>query len=138
MEESDEKSDERGSKNKVVYPELSYKIVGLLFEVWDEIGWSHKEKYIQKAIALAFNNHGIRFKKEVKTDLKYHGDKIGVYFLDFLVEDKIVLEIKKREFFSQQDIKQIYSYLKATDLKLGIIVHFTSRGIRFKRILNLN
>ena len=67
-------------KGKVIYPELSYKIIGVLFEVWREIGFSHKEKYIQQAVASAFKKNNISFEKEVKTDLKFKNDKIGVYF----------------------------------------------------------
>jgi len=53
--------------------------------------FSHKEKYIQQAVASAFKKNNISFEKEVKTDLKFKNDKIGVYFLDFLVEGKVVL-----------------------------------------------
>jgi GxxExxY protein len=123
---------------KVIYPELSYKIVGMLFDVWREIGYSHKEKYIQSAIESVFRKNSIVFERELKTDLKFGNDKIGKYFLDFLVDGKIVLEIKKRDYFSKNDIDQVYSYLKTTGLKLGIISHFTRSGVRFKRILNLN
>jgi len=69
--------------------------------------------------------------------LKYRGREIGIYFLDFLIEDKIILEIKKREYFSKKDIDQVYAYLKATKLKLGIIAHFTKSGVKFRRVLNL-
>lgn len=99
--------------------------------------FSHKEKYIQQAVASAFKKNNISFEKEVKTDLKFKNDKIGVYFLDFLVEGKVVLEIKRKNYFSKHDIEQVYAYLKATGLKLGIIAHFTRKGVEFKRILNL-
>jgi len=69
--------------------------------------------------------------------IKFKNDNIGKYFLDFLVDDKIVLEIKKGDRFSRRDIEQIYGYLKATNLKLGIIANFTNNGIKFKRIINL-
>lgn len=124
-------------KDKVIYPELSYKIIGILFNVWREIGYSHKEKYIQKAIEIALETNNIPFQKELKVDLKFKDDKIGNYFIDFLIDNKIVLEIKKRDYFSRADIDQLYSYLKATRLKLGIISHFTRSGVKFKRILNL-
>ncbi len=128
---------EESYKGKVIYPELSYKIVGILFEVWREIGFSHKEKYIQQAIESAFKKNKVSFKREVKTDLKFKDDKIGIYFLDFLVENKIVLEIKRKNYFSKHDIEQVYAHLKVTGLKLGIIAHFTRKGVEFKRILNI-
>jgi GxxExxY protein len=66
------------------------------------------------------------------------GEKeLGIYILDFLYEDKIVIELKQGENFSRQDFKQIYAYLRATNLKLGLLIHFTRTGIKFKRIVNL-
>jgi len=116
---------------------LSYRIVGILFEVWNEIGYSHKEKYIEKAIAKSLIDNKIPFEEQLKVDLTFNGDKIGAYFLDFLIDNKIILELKKKDFFSKNDINQVYTYLKSTGLKLGIIAHFTSKGVRFRRILNL-
>ncbi|TSC52402.1 MAG: GTP-binding signal recognition particle [Parcubacteria group bacterium LiPW_39] len=122
---------------KVLYPELSYKIVGVLFEIWNEIGYSHKEKYIQSAIAKSLKCENLQFVEQLKANLFFKGEKIGLYFFDFLIENKIILEIKRREYFSKHDINQIYAYLKTSGLKLGIIACFTSKGVKFKRILNL-
>ena len=123
--------------DKIVYPELSYQIIGMLFEVWNGIGYSHKEKYIQSAIAKIFRENKIDFQEQIKIDLKFKDEKIGHYFFDLLIGNKIILEIKRREYFSKHDIDQVYSYLKTSGLKLGIIVCFSSRGIKFKRILNI-
>lgn len=125
------------NKGKVVYSDLSYEIVGTLFEVFNEMSYSHKEKYIQEAIANVLKKKGISFKKEVKSDIKFKDDRIGTYFFDFLIEDKIILEIKKRNYFSKKDIEQIFAYLKTANLKLGILAHFTQGGVKYKRIVNL-
>lgn len=58
--------------------------------------------------------------------------------MDFVIEGKIVLEIKVGEHFSKNNINQIYGYLKATDLKLGILANFTRTGVKYKRIININ
>ena len=124
--------------DKVIYPELSYKIIGVLFNVWNSVGYGHKESFYQKAIRKTLKDESIPFEEQVKVKVKYRDEEIGIYQLDFLIEGKIVLEIKKREFFSKKDIEQLYAYLKATKLKLGIIAHFTKSGVKFKRILNIN
>ena len=121
----------------VIYPELSYKIVGCLFNVWNDIGFGHKEKFYQNAIAIGLTDKNIDFEKEKSVKVKYKGENLGVYYLDFLIDNKIVLEIKVRNYFSKQDIDQLYKYLQATDLKLGIIAHFTKGGVKFKRVLNI-
>jgi GxxExxY protein len=120
--------------NKIIYPELSYRIVGILYSVFNELGYGYQEKYYQRALITAFGQASMKF-KYVK--LKYKEAIIGYYLADFLIEDKIILEIKVGDHFSQQYIAQTYAYLKATKLKLAILAHFTSKGIIFKRILNL-
>jgi len=121
----------------VVYPELSYKIVGILFEVYNQLGPGYQEKYYQRAIEAAFKTNKLTFKKQLSLDINFNNVKIGKYFLDFLVEDKIVLEIKKGNYFPKKNIEQVYAYLKLTGLKLAILANFTSNGIKFRRILNL-
>ena len=125
------------SNDKLVYPELSYKIVGLLYDVHNKIGGGHKEKYIQKGIELAFKKNKIIYQKELKCPLIYEGRTIGKYFLDFLVDNKIILEIKSGERFDKNYFNQVFSYLKANNLKLGILVNFTREKVRFRRVLNL-
>ena len=126
------------NKTEVIYPELSYKIIGILFTVWNIVGYGHKENFYQKSIVKELESANVLFKEQLKVKMVYKGKEIGIYFLDFLIDDKIVLEIKKREYFSKQDIDQLFSYLKATKLKLGIIAHFTKTGVKFKRVLNIN
>ena len=58
--------------------------------------------------------------------------------MDFLIEGKVVLEIKVGEHFSGSNINQLFGYLKATDLKLGILANFTRTGVKYKRIININ
>ena len=123
--------------DKIIYPELSYKIIGILFEVSNIIGPGFKEKHFQRAIEVAFNKYKIRFLRECPFRLRYHGKIIGRYYMDFVVEDRIVLEIKRGDYFSRQNIHQLKGYLEATGLKLGILANFTSSGLRYKRIINL-
>jgi len=127
----------QGGANKIIYKELSYKIIGILFDVFNEIGPGYKEKHYQKAIEVEFRKRGINFISQCPYKIRYKGDIIGSYYMDFLVEGKIVLEIKKGDFLSRKNINQINGYLRATGLKLGILVNFTSDGIKYKRILNI-
>ncbi len=62
----------------------------------------------------------------------------GRYYLDFLVENKVILEVKKGNYFSKRNIEQIKGYLKATDMKLPILVNFASTGVKFFRLLNIH
>jgi GxxExxY protein len=124
-------------RDDLIYPELSYKITGILFEVFNELGPGLRENYYQKAIAEELNKNNLIFKEQVFIPLKYNSKTIGKYFLDFLIEDKIVLEIKKGDFFRPSNMKQIVEYLKVTNLPLGLLANFTNAGVKIKRILNI-
>jgi GxxExxY protein len=121
----------------LIYPNESYKIIGLLFKVHDKLGHGLREKDYQIAIREIFTENSINFKEQVRAEMPLYNKKIKFYYLDFLVENKIIIEIKAQERFYKDNIAQVYSYLKAKDLKLGIIVNFTKRGVLFKRIVNI-
>lgn len=121
---------------KVIYPQLSYEIIGLVYKVYNEIGPGYQEKYYQRALALELKKEKIKFKENVFVSLTYQNKDIGRYYLDFLIENKIVLELKVGVRFYHRDYKQILAYLQKTNLKLGILVLFTKDGVKFKRIIN--
>ncbi|MBU4299040.1 GxxExxY protein [Patescibacteria group bacterium] len=125
-------------RKDLIYPELSYIIVGILFEVYNNLGPGYKEKYYQKAVAVALRDAKMFFKEQDYSPLIYKGRLVGNYFFDFLIDDKIILEIKSGEKFLKQNIAQTYSYLKLKNLKLGILANFTKEGLKFKRIVNLS
>lgn len=108
-----------------------------MFEVFNSVGFGHKEKFYQKSIANTFSENNIDFKEQLKAVVKYKGKEVGYYYFDFLVFNRIVIELKQKNYFSKKDIDQLYSYLKAMNLKLGLLVYFTKNGIRYKRIVNL-
>ncbi|HRY60189.1 MAG TPA: GxxExxY protein [Patescibacteria group bacterium] len=118
--------------------DLSYKIIGLCMKVHSELGKSYKEKYYQKALEISFKKNSINFVREIKFDLGFEDEKIGMSYLDFLVESKIVVELKVKPFINKVDIKQVLSYLKTTDIKLGLIINFGKDSLEYKRILNSN
>ena len=122
---------------KVIYKELSYKVVGILFEVYNELGFGYQEKYYEKAIEKILLKEKISFKRQAPFILKFRGEPIGKYYLDFIIDNKIVLELKKGNYFPKRNINQVKEYLKITGLKLAILANFTTTGVKFLRILNL-
>lgn len=124
--------------DKVIYKELSYKIVGILFDVYNELGYGYQEKYYDDAVAKALGLEHIGFKRQVTYNIKYKDNVIGQARLDYLIEEKIVLELKVGKYFTKQSFNQVKGYLKATNKKLAIMAIFTFKGVRFIRILNEN
>jgi len=124
------------NKEKLIYPELSYILMGILFEVHNKLGTKYQEKHYQKAIEIKFKELNIPFKREVKVNVDFGKEKLGDFFIDFIVDNKIILEIKKVWKITQDDIKQVLRYLKATDLKLAIIANFKHQRLEYRRVLN--
>lgn len=121
---------------EIIQKELSYKIIGILFEIHTGLGNHLQEKIYQKAIEEAFKLNKINFKRELKVDLIYKQKKIGYYYLDFLIEKCLVLEIKTVDSLKPADFNQVLSYLKANNIQIGILANFRSNRLLYKRILN--
>lgn len=121
---------------KIIHRELSYKIVGILFEVYNQLGYGYQEKFYEKAIAQLLLKEKIKFREQAPFNVTFQGKILGRYFLDFLIDDKIVLEIKKGHHFSKQNIEQVKGYLRVTKLKLAILANFMPDGIKYLRVLN--
>jgi GxxExxY protein len=126
-----------GAGEKIVYKELSYKIVGILYEVYNELGYGFKEIYYERAIKKCFVEKGIKFKEQIPFKLSFKGEVVGTFYLDFLVDDKIILELKKGNYFSKKNIEQVNEYLKIAGKNLAIIANFTPSGVNYKRIINI-
>jgi GxxExxY protein len=85
----------------------------------------------------ALKNKGLKFKRQLYCKVEYEGKRVGFYYPDYVVEDKIVLELKVRPRFSKRDFEQVKKYLKTETLKLGILATFCSDGVKFSRVVNL-
>lgn len=97
----------------LILPELSYKVVGALFEVFDELGYGFQEKHYYRAVKQALEKRDLKVKEQVRIPLQFRGYKIGDYYLDFLVNDELVLELKIGARFRKADFEQVKGYLKA-------------------------
>lgn len=125
-------------ESKLIYPELSYRIVGIVFRVYNQLGGGYQEKYFSRALAVAFEESGLKFEREKEIKLWYGGKLIGKHFLDFIIEDKIILELKIGPETKHIHLRQTLGYLNSTKLKLALLICFTLDGVRCKRIINPN
>lgn len=124
-------------RQDLVYPELSYKIMGCAFEVYNELGFGHAEKFYQRAMAIQLKKEGIQFKEQVYTPLKFKGEVIGKQYFDFLIEDKVIIELKKNSNFSKGNIDQVKQYLQTSKLQLAILINFSPTSVVSRRIVNV-
>jgi GxxExxY protein len=120
----------------LLYEDLSYKVRGAIFEVRKQLGSGHKEIVYQKALALEFEQQSIPFVQEKIVEVNYKGEKVGVYRPDFVIDDKIILELKALPFVGQNEEKQLWHYLKGTKYQLAFLVNFGPKGAEIKRVIN--
>ena len=116
---------------KVLYPELSFKIVGACFDVHNELGRFAREKHYADALANNFNNRGILHSRE------FHlGDSGNI--VDFLIDDKIILELKTVRSLTTGYFRQIQNYLQQARIDLGLLVNFSDVVLRPRRIVRIS
>jgi|SRR3989338_132063 len=122
-------------RSDLLYPDLSYEILGCCFHLYNELGCGHKELYYQNALARALEKVGLHYEREKRFDLLYDDRKVGTYVVDLLIEEKVVVELKVRPKMGYVHINQMVSYLKASEKRLAILVYFLQDGVRYRRIV---
>lgn len=118
---------------------LSYYVIGVLYEVYNELGFGYQEKYYYRGIKNKLVALGYKVTEQLLTPISVGGKTIGRYFLDFLIDngqEKLVLELKVAEKVYPQHIRQVLGYLKANKLKLGLIGVISTHGVIVKRVIN--
>jgi GxxExxY protein len=122
--------------NTLLYGDLTYRIRKCIFEVDNKIGKGHKELIYKNALEEEFVKERLDYKREPSIEIKYENKLVGIYRPDFLIEDKIILEIKAKKNLINEDKYQAFSYLRATKYKLLLLVNFGFEKLEIKRIIN--
>ena len=119
----------------LIYKEETYKIIGAAMEVHSTLGSGFLEVVYQEALAMEFERKGIPFKQEEKLKIKYKNQILSKYYeADFICYDKIIVETKAIKELSGIDEAQVINYLKATELKIGLLINFGSESLEHKRL----
>lgn len=120
----------------LVFPELSYQILGAAFGVFNNLDWGFSEKDYGRALAEEFSKRNIKFEREVYVPLKYGSKNTSRYFADFIVEDSILIELKIAARLGYTHIRQVLEYLRCGGYRLGLLIYFTKDGVKYRRVLN--
>ena len=118
------------TNKKLIYPKLSYLLTGICFEVHNTLGRYSREKQYAEAIEERLINLSIPCEKE--WEIPNTGNKV-----DFLIDKKIILEIKAKRFITRDDYYQAQRYLQASDIRLGLLVNFRNRYLKPARIVRI-
>ena len=115
---------------------LTERIIACCYKVHSELGPGFKEKIYHAALKLAFNQEGLKYETEKRFEVCYQGKKVGILIVDLVIEDKIIFEIKAITGNIPDVFKyQVLSYLKASNLRVGLLVNFGNKSCQVKRFI---
>ena len=116
-------------------PGETYKIIGILFEVHKNLGKGFSEIVYKDAIEYEFSQQSIPFEREKEFSVKYKEATLKhKFYADFVVHNKIILEIKTVDCFNNSHYNQCLNYLKVSNIELALLINFNSVSLEYKRI----
>ena len=123
-------------KEEYKYSAVTEKIIGCAMKVHTTLGNGFQEVIYQRALAIELGNAGIDFAREVEMPIYYGGAEIGTRRADFVVDGKIMVELKALIELEDVHLAQAINYLEAYNLEVGLLVNFGARSLQVKRLLN--
>ena len=122
---------------ELMYKDITEKIIGASFEVHKFLGNGFQEVIYQRALAWEFSQAGLFFAREIEQNIYYKGleEPIGTRRADFVVEGKVLVEIKAIIQLEDVHLAQALNYLKAYKLEVGLLINFGSKSMTFKRLV---
>lgn len=124
----------QNQNQKIIEPELSFKINGLLYEVQNQLGTKFQEKHYSKAIEALLIKNKIPYEKEKGFNLFFENKLLGNFRADFVIDGKILLELKTVDYLTSEHKTQTIRYLNALDLPLALLINFRFRPLKIWRI----
>jgi GxxExxY protein len=115
--------------------EITYKINGAIFEVNKTLGSGFMESVYEKALMIELQAAGLKAEKQVPIKIRYKGELVGDFIADIIVENAVIVELKAIDMLQKVHEAQLLNYLKATDMKVGLLVNFTYPKAVVKRFV---
>jgi GxxExxY protein len=106
------------------FENLTERIIGSFYDVYNELGYGFLESIYQKALASEFDDVDLRYRTELPINVVYSGEIIGEFYVDFLVQDKVILELKAVKTLKNEHEAQLLNYLNASQFEVGILFNF--------------
>jgi len=119
------------------YKDITEKIIGASFEVHKFLGNGFQEVIYQRALAWELSHAGLDFVREIEQDIFYKKlpEPIGTRRADFVVEGKVLVELKALKELEDVHLAQVLNYLKAYRIEVGLLINFGSKSLTFKRLV---
>ena len=122
-------------KNQYLNSELTGKIIEHAFDIFNKLGYGYPEKVYQQSLFKALTKENLKVERERYCKLEIDGNKVGHFFVDLVVNDCVVVELKAREDILNKDVAQTLAYLKLHHIKIGLILAFSKTGVKIKRLI---
>lgn len=119
-----------------IFKDECYKIIGACMEVHNQLGAGFLEAVYREALEIEFREMGIPFRTETRLDVFYKEEKLSKYYVaDFICFSAIIIEIKAIDGLTDEHFGQVLNYLKATGLRMGLLINFGSPKLQYKRVI---
>ena len=112
------------------------QIIGCAMEVHKQLGPGFQEVIYQRCLALEFSATGLRFGREIEYPIYYKGRKVGTRRADFIVDSRIVVELKALTALEDVHLVQAKNYVRAYNLEIGLLINFGANRLEFKRLFS--
>ncbi len=119
----------------LIEEELTEKVLGACFEVANELGGGFLESVYQKAVVIVLRDQGLKAEEQVPLKVLFRGQVAGDFYADILIEDRLILELKSVKALVSEHEAQLMNYLKATGVKVGLLVNFGRTKLEWKRMV---
>jgi GxxExxY protein len=120
---------------ELLHEDLTKKIIGAAFEVHNELGHGFLESVYQKALQAELVGLGLKAETECPIAVRYKGAIVGEFRADLLVNDLVLVELKTAKNYNEQDEPQLLNELKATGIKVGLLINFGRVKVEFGRMV---
>ena len=118
----------------LLHGELTEKIIGAFYQVYNELGYGFLEKVYEQALLILFAEDELLATSQNNIKLNYHGREIATYISDIIVDGKVIVEIKAARILDESHEAQLINYLKATGIEVGLLLNFGPKPT-FKRFV---
>lgn len=122
---------------QIIEPELTYSVIGA-FEVCNTLGYGFLEHVYSLGMERELAARGHRVSREYAAMIYYKGEALTSQRLDMIVDEKLIVELKATETLNRSASRQLYNYLRSTNLELGLLLHFGPKGLGRMRLINSN
>ena len=120
----------------MLYGDITKKILEACFEVSNELGIGYLESVYEKALLIALRQKGLKAENQIPLQVKFRGVIVGEFFVDILVENKVLVELKVASSLTKENYAQTINYLKATGIEVGLLINLGTPKIEYRRFSN--